>query len=87
MFNVTSVLTTSYSLVRKNIERPEFNPLLLEQPTNLSRESTPRDFRVPLHEEHDMVLVHQLLQPLLKLLGRLGIIIVIDRCSGFTVGL
>ena len=50
----------AHSLITQDVKPRELDPLFAQQADRLSRESTFRRRWVALHEQHDLVLVHQL---------------------------
>jgi hypothetical protein len=63
------MLTRSDGLVLKDVEGAEFDLLIAQERDRLSREAAARRVRLALHEEHDAMLTHDLLQALLELGG------------------
>lgn len=60
-----------HALVRQDVEVRELDALVSEQRDDASREAAPGRVRAAFHEEHDAVLVHDVVTALVELLLRL----------------
>lgn len=77
----------AHLLVREDVEVRERHALVLQQPDDAPREAAPRRVRLALHEEDDLVLVHERAQTLVQLLLRLLLLGERLGCGGRAVGL
>ena len=66
-----AALTLADALVGEDVEVRERDVVRAQELDGLPREAAARRVGAALHEQHDLVLVHERAQPLVQLLGRL----------------